>query len=304
MKKIETISKEHLHIFNHLSKEKINTYLKEASYRGDFQLMWYLLASPELTQHADIHHENDYCLINACWNGDLKTVRFLLTSPDLKEHADIHARKGMALQVACAAGKLSVVKFLLSSSLLKEKSNIHDKDDIAIKSASYKGYIEIVEFLSKSNKIKTHANIHTDNDYCFHFACEQKNYTIAQFLLENANEDTIFDKLLNSKNIDFVQNLIFEYGLKKTPLLINYLEQVKKEEDDIFNPLSIKNFITNSKFHGRESQRKIRIKNNETINTNIIEKMFEVRDLRDSLKYNPNITVTDQYNTTQIRAKI
>ena len=51
--------------------------------------------------------------INACQNDDLDIVQFLLTSPELKEHADVHAKYDLGFRVACRSGRLEVVKCLI-----------------------------------------------------------------------------------------------------------------------------------------------------------------------------------------------
>ena len=42
--------------------------------------------------------------IDSCENGYLEVVKYLLTSPDLKEHANIHADNDYGFRWACARG--------------------------------------------------------------------------------------------------------------------------------------------------------------------------------------------------------
>ena len=42
--------------------------------------------------------------INSCQKGHLEIVQYLLTSPDLKEHADIHADNDLGFRWACKKG--------------------------------------------------------------------------------------------------------------------------------------------------------------------------------------------------------
>ena len=51
--------------------------------------------------------------IDSCENGYLEVVKYLLTSPDLKEHANIHANNDYGFRWACANGQLEIVKFLI-----------------------------------------------------------------------------------------------------------------------------------------------------------------------------------------------
>lgn len=52
-------------------------------------LVSYLLTSPELPIHADIHTNNDEAIFNVTEMGCTFMIEFLLTSPELKEHIDI-----------------------------------------------------------------------------------------------------------------------------------------------------------------------------------------------------------------------
>ena len=42
--------------------------------------------------------------ISSCQKGHLEIVKYLLTSPDLKEHADIHAKNHEGFRLACEKG--------------------------------------------------------------------------------------------------------------------------------------------------------------------------------------------------------
>ena len=42
--------------------------------------------------------------IDSCQEGHLEVVKYLLTSPDLKEHADIHADNDLGFRWACKKG--------------------------------------------------------------------------------------------------------------------------------------------------------------------------------------------------------
>ena len=105
-------------------------------------------------------------LITACFMGDLNTVKYLLTSPELKEHADIHHtdKYGQnSLMWACTRSHIDIVKYLLTSSDLKEHSNINNKDKDGVNVliiACRNGYLDIVKYLLTSSDLKEHVNIH------------------------------------------------------------------------------------------------------------------------------------------------
>lgn len=84
----------------------------------------YLLTSPELKIHPDIHTGSDDILIHACINGQLEIVQYLLTSPDLEEYCDIHNQNDRALIGACRFGKLDVVRYLVFDYKMKSTKHI------------------------------------------------------------------------------------------------------------------------------------------------------------------------------------
>ena len=55
--------------------------------------------------------------IDACQNNDLDILQFLLTSLELTEHANIHADNDYGFTWTCANGHLEIVKFLLSNKI-------------------------------------------------------------------------------------------------------------------------------------------------------------------------------------------
>ena len=64
--------------------------------------------------------------IDSCENGYLEVVKYLLTSPNLKEHADIHADNDSGFSLACANGQLEIVKFLILDMSIEKTKHIED----------------------------------------------------------------------------------------------------------------------------------------------------------------------------------
>ena len=62
--------------------------------------------------------------IDACKNDDLDIVKYLLTSPELTEHADIHAQDDLGFKWACRYGHLEVVKCLIIDMNIDKKNYI------------------------------------------------------------------------------------------------------------------------------------------------------------------------------------
>ena len=62
--------------------------------------------------------------INACYEGRLEVVQYLLKSPELKEHADIHAHNDEGFRCACYEGHLEVIKYLIIDMNIDKKNYI------------------------------------------------------------------------------------------------------------------------------------------------------------------------------------
>lgn len=129
------------------SQKELNAAFLKACEHGELNKVKYLLTSPELELHADIHCDNNWGLATACDSGHMNIVQYLLTSPDLKEHADIHAHYSYALNWACASEKFEIARYLLTSSELTEHANVHLQSDILFKSACLGAKTKLLEFL-------------------------------------------------------------------------------------------------------------------------------------------------------------
>ena len=141
--------------------------------------------------------------IDSCENGYLEVVKYLLTSPELKEHADIHANNDSGFRLACEKGHLEIVKYLLTSADLIQHANIHANNDYGFRSACANGDLEIVKYLLTGTDLKEHADIHADNDYGFRWACENGQLEIVKFLiLDMSIEKTKYIKHYLKENQD------------------------------------------------------------------------------------------------------
>ena len=109
----EVINQELKEKYKKLNKKKLNDQFFDACRDGHLEVVKYLLTSPELKKHADIHAKDDLGFIWACRYGRLEVVKYLLTSAELTEHADIHAKDDWGFIWACENGHLEVVKCLI-----------------------------------------------------------------------------------------------------------------------------------------------------------------------------------------------
>ena len=157
--------------YKKLNQEELNEQFIASCQNNDLDIVQFLLTSLELTEHADIHAENDRGFRNACLYGRLEVVKYLLTSAELNEHVDIHAENDRGFIWACAQGQLKVVKYLLTSAELTEHADIHAENDWGFIWAGRFGYLEVVKCLiidmniEKTTYIETYLNENKDNKY-------------------------------------------------------------------------------------------------------------------------------------------
>ena len=211
-----------------------------ATHCGCLDIVKYLLSSPDLKKHANIHDKENQgwnALLLAVSNGDLEIVKYLLASPDLKEHANINSNINNdwnALLIGVSSGNLEIVKYLLASSELKEHADINSKTKDgkdALLIASEEGNLEIVKYLLTSPELKNHSdiNIKDKNGYTVLMnAVRSQNLTLIEYLLSspelkehakiNEKNKYGYDALLiasQSNNIDIIKYLIEGSNLKE-----------------------------------------------------------------------------------------
>ena len=179
-----------------LTQEDLNDEFLYYCNAGRLQEMKYLLASPELEVHADIHVDDDYAFRGACRNGNLEIVKYLLTSPELKEHANIHAADDEGFVWAAGGGHVEVVRYLLTSPELKERSDIHADNDGAFKVARIFNNWEMIKFLIFEMKLDMTEEI--DRILMSKYDKEIRNWFSVRDLNDKLNNDLEVDP--NEKN--------------------------------------------------------------------------------------------------------
>ena len=161
-----------------MDQENLSSELINACYDGNLELVKYVLTSPELKVHSDIHAQNDDAFIWSCSKGHLAIVQYLLISPELKEHADIHAVGDDGLKYACGNGHIDIVKYLLSLPDLKDNTNIFTKENgDGFINACLNKHTEVIKYLIFDHNI-------------------EKTIYIDNYLVENKRKDILnmFDK--------------------------------------------------------------------------------------------------------------
>lgn len=222
--------------------------------------------------------ELNHRYINACNQGNLEVIRYVLTSPELKHHADINTDNGFGLQAACEYGDLTIVKYLIHSPELKENIIINGNIDEGFLGAclldDQRGF-RLVEYLLTSPELKQHADINIDNGQGFIVAVNRNNLKLAKYLTSSPDltthinphtkDDLAFmlimqNALLEDKNLDILNYLIFDLNIQKTEKIGVLLESQKYRKGLGISP---------------------RTKKHDLIDT--VNKLFETRDLNKEL---------------------
>ena len=124
--------------YKKLNQKELNEQFIDACQNSDLDIVKYLLTSPKLTEHADIHARSDEGFMWACYQGHLEIVKYLMTSPELTEHADIHARNDWGFIWACENGHLEVVKCLIIDMNIEKTNYI----ETYLNENKYKKYVQ------------------------------------------------------------------------------------------------------------------------------------------------------------------
>lgn len=108
------------------------TGLMKACANNHLDVVKFLLSSPQLKKHANVHARSDLALWQAIYRGNTEIVKYLLTSDELTDRAsEKYNKKGFI--TACRFGYKDLAKFFLTSDELKIKINVHEKRDVAFK---------------------------------------------------------------------------------------------------------------------------------------------------------------------------
>ena len=118
----------------------------------------YLLTSPDLKEHADIHANNDNALGNCFLNNNVELAEYLLSSPELKEHANVHVTNDKLFKYACQYGGKKLLEYLIFNYQIKKTENINtylmneDKNNV-IKMFDKRDLQEKLQYALQNNNI-------------------------------------------------------------------------------------------------------------------------------------------------------
>jgi hypothetical protein len=121
----------------------INHAFTVAANSGKFNVVKYLLTSPELEMHADINFDGGYAMYVALSEGNLYLVDYLLTSDELKEHGKIPTNPNELEDIFS-----SICNYIVD---VNEKFNEYECDPDSMQGRSYcsqiEDYYEVLYFL-------------------------------------------------------------------------------------------------------------------------------------------------------------
>jgi ankyrin repeat protein len=175
--------------------KRLGMTLTSACRAGDLELAKYVLTSPELDNHADIHSIEDVGFDWACFNGHLDLVKYLVASPDLKENISVSANDYGGLNSACLSGYLDVVQFLFEF-IDPKLPNIADIYTDACANAATNKHYHVISFLvidkdmQRTEELNEWLKKHPDENVEKIFALRDLN--------KNLNNELVVDEHLNN----------------------------------------------------------------------------------------------------------
>lgn len=140
-------------IIYEMKMKKLNKLFIEYCKQQDFEMIQYLLTSPDLELKYDLSFNNEGFKY-LCEKGAVEIIDYLATSPELDKHINITDGSNVALAIACERGQLELVKYLLTSSQLKKHANLYDYNERALITA-YKYKENIFDYLLNEYGIKS-----------------------------------------------------------------------------------------------------------------------------------------------------
>ena len=240
--------------YNELTQDELNHEFHIACIKGDLDLVKHLLTSPKLKQHADIHFEEDDCIILACRHGKLEVLKYLLFSPDLKTHPNVHPKKESSFQWACTNGHLEIIKYFLFDPCINHNFNLKEYSYEAIIRGIYADQMKVIEYILNDPEITKH-NFDYNKGRILEATCECGRLDILKYLVDlptfNKNldfhfdNDTCFKGAYYYSHLDVVEFLIFNLNLTKTEEIKKYINEYQNTNmhhiESFFNMRNLNN---------------------------------------------------------------
>ena len=187
-----------------MSQKGLTEALEYAIYNNDLELVKYLVASPELTKHANPFKLESLAVYRPCQNGQIPMLEYLLSIPGMITFLYDPEQKSSfndAINRAAESGKLQTIQFIVNCPELRPIVDIHYGNDGKLRFAANNGNLDIVTYLLTSPELPK-------NGYSF---CDV-----------HANKDEIFIQGSISDRQDLVQYLLFDYGISKSDNIVKF----------------------------------------------------------------------------------
>lgn len=202
--------------YNAVDISELNQDMKIFFHAKEYDLVKYLLTSPELKHHADINYEFDYIFEHACSGGHLELIEFIMDTPTLN-------RKINPLKSCIKGIKLTARNEQLEC--LKYFENKHKEIDKNID--YFPGVINALT-LCKISTFKYLINKHLE--------CNELG----------EEEYKTFSAIFKTNRLDFIQYLIFDLNIPKTENIELLMEKnpLKEQINNLFSLRELNQSLT------------------------------------------------------------
>lgn len=185
--------------YNQLPIDELNQDMCMFLHGKAYDLVKYLLTSPELKHHADINTKHDYIFEHACKDGNIDFIKFILETPSLNRNVPLIDSYYEGMYISTSAGHLNNLKYF-------EKKLIDLKEDIDY------------------NLLIHNTSLHDLNTF---------RYISEKYLQNNKYNDRdyeLFSPNFHSNKLDLIQYFIFELNIPKTALIEKIIEKNSMKE--------------------------------------------------------------------------
>lgn len=206
--------------FKDLSQKALDDALIDACLHNELDKVKYLLASPYIRKHANIHANDDGAFFAAYNNWHMNIVKYLSASEELKKHSNLGFFATTIFEIACENNDVNWIKGLLKFPYVHQqvkKTNYH------IEAACYKGSLNAVQYFLETPEIAKDITIST---YLLHESCKNGHLPLIKYLLESPNikkhidfhaeEDWAFQLSCGTENYELIKFYIFDLKIEKT----------------------------------------------------------------------------------------
>lgn len=219
--------------YNTVPLHELNQDMKTFFHAKEFDLVKYLLTSPELKHHADINHEFDYIFDHACSGGHLDFIKFIMDTPSLNRNITPLKSCINGIKLTARSGHLDCLQYF------ENKFNEIDKN---MNIDYYPGVLQALA-LCKLNTFK---------------------YLITKYLEKNElveeNYD-LFSQIFKTNQLEFMQYMIFDLNIPKSDYLEGLLENnpLKEQVNNLFTLRELNKNLNNELINTKPLNKKVKV---------------------------------------------